>query len=66
MAVAGRLFYVTVIAKDDIYKKAQRQVSREVIIPAKRGDITDQNGALLSLSTEAFRVDADLLTFRRL
>lgn len=66
MAVAGRLFYVTVIAKDDIYKKAQRQVSREVIIPAKRGDITDQNGALLASSTEAYRVDADLLTFRRL
>lgn len=65
MAVAGRLFYVTVIAKDEIYKKAQGQVSREVIIPAKRGDITDQNGSLLASSTEAYRVDADLLTFRR-
>lgn len=66
MAIAGRLFYVTVIAKDDIYKKAQRQISKEVIIPAKRGNITDQNGALLASSAEAYRVDADLKTFRRL
>ncbi len=66
MAVATRLFYVTVVAKDDIYKKAQRQISREVTIPAMRGSITDKNGALLASSTEAYRVDADLKTFRRI
>lgn len=65
IGVAGKLFHVTVIAKDDIFKKAQMQISREITIPAKRGSITDRNGFLLASSTEAYRVDADLKTFRR-
>ncbi|MGB4590157.1 MAG: penicillin-binding transpeptidase domain-containing protein [Clostridiaceae bacterium] len=66
LGVLGRLFYVVVIAKDDIYAMAQNQISKEIIIPAKRGDILDRNGSLLASSTEAYRVDADLVTFRKL
>lgn len=66
MVVIGRLFYVAVIANDEIYAKAQGQISKEIIIPAKRGDILDRNGSLLASATEAYRVDADLQTFRTL
>lgn len=66
LGVLGRLFYVVVIAKDKIYAMAQNQISKEIIIPAKRGDILDRNGSLLASSTEAYRVDADLVTFRKL
>lgn len=66
LGLGARLFYVTVIAKDEIFSKAQNQIVREIIIPAKRGDILDRNGSLLASTTEAYRVDADLATFRRL
>ena len=66
LGLGARLFYVTVIAKDEIFSKAQSQIVREIIIPAKRGDILDRNGSLLASTTEAYRVDADLDTFRRL
>lgn len=66
LGVLGRLFYVVVIAKDSIYAMAQNQISKEIVIPAKRGDILDRNGSLLASSTEAYRVDADLVTFRKL
>ncbi|MFH5836381.1 peptidoglycan D,D-transpeptidase FtsI family protein [Proteiniclasticum sp. C24MP] len=66
LGLGARLFYVTVIAKDEIFTKAQSQIVREIIIPAKRGDILDRNGSLLASTTEAYRVDADLDTFRRL
>lgn len=62
----GRLYYVTVIAKEDIYAKAQNQISKEIILPARRGDILDRNGAVLASTTEAYRLDADLVTFRKL
>lgn len=66
LGLGARLFYVTVIAKDEIFSKAQNQIVREIIIPAKRGDILDRNGSLLASTTEAYRIDADLTTFRRL
>ncbi len=66
LGLSVRLVYVTVIAKDEIFSKAESQIVREIIIPAKRGDILDRNGSLLASTTEAYRVDADLDTFRRL
>jgi len=66
LGLGARLFYVTVIAKDEIFSKAQSQIVREITIPAKRGDILDRNGSILASTTEAYRVDADLKTFRRL
>jgi len=66
LGLGARLFYVTVIAKDEIFTKAQSQIVREITIPAKRGDILDRNGSILASTTEAYRVDADLKTFRRL
>ncbi|HSL86277.1 MAG TPA: hypothetical protein VK861_05045, partial [Bacteroidales bacterium] len=65
LGLGARLFYVTVIAKDEIFSKAQSQIVREIIIPAKRGDILDRNGSILASTTEAYRVDVDLKTFRR-
>ena len=65
IALIGRLFFVSVIAKDEIYDKALSQIAREITIPAKRGDILDRNGSILASSTESYRIDADLETFRK-
>lgn len=65
IGLIGRLFFVSVIAKDKIYDKALAQIAREITIPAKRGDILDRNGSILASSTESYRVDADLETFRK-
>ncbi len=65
MGLSARLIYVTVIARDEILSKAQSQILQKLALPAKRGSIVDRNGALLASSTEAYRVDVDLTTFRR-
>lgn len=65
IALIVRLFFVSVIAKDEIYDKAISQIAREITIPAKRGDILDRNGNILASSTESYRIDADLETFRK-
>lgn len=65
IGLSGRLIYVTVIAREDIFTKAQSQILQKITLPAKRGSILDRNGALLASSTEAYRVDVDLNTLRR-
>ena len=65
MGLSARLIYVTVIARDEILLKAQSQILQKLALPAKRGSIVDRNGSLLASSTEAYRVDVDLATFRR-
>lgn len=65
MGLCARLIYVTVVARDEILSKAQSQILQKLALPAKRGSIVDRNGALLASSTEAYRVDVDLTTFRR-
>lgn len=65
VALASRLVYVTVIAREEIYGKAQNQIQNKRVLPAKRGSILDRNGEVLSSSTEAYRVDADLSAFQR-
>lgn len=65
MGLSARLIYVTVVARDEIFTKAQSQILQKLTLPARRGSILDRNGALLASSTEAYRVDVDLKTFRR-
>lgn len=63
--LVGRLVYVMVFDKEEIYDKALGQIVREVAIPAARGDILDRNYNLIAASAEAYRLDIDLKTFRR-
>ncbi|HSP46797.1 MAG TPA: hypothetical protein VLN47_01800, partial [Clostridiaceae bacterium] len=63
--LVGRLVYVMVFDKEEIYDKALGQIVREVSIPAARGDILDRNYNLIAASAEAYRLDIDLKTFRR-
>lgn len=63
--LVGRLVYVMVFDKEEIYEKALGQIVREVSIPAARGDILDRNNNLIAASAEAYRLDIDLKTFRR-
>jgi len=65
VALGSRLVYVTVIAREEIYEKAQNQIQSKRVLPAKRGSILDRNGEVLSSSTEAYRVDADLTALQR-
>lgn len=65
LILGGRLFYVAVVAKDEIASKAENQIIRRVELTARRGDILDRNGSILASTTDAYRVDVDLATLRR-
>ena len=54
VAIEARLIYFQVVEHDRLVAAAERQQSRTISAPAKRGDILDRSGRLL-----AFSVDAD-------
>jgi cell division protein FtsI (penicillin-binding protein 3) len=56
VAIEARLFYLQVVRYGDLSARAERQQSRTVEAPAKRGDILDRNGHIL-----AYSVDADTI-----
>lgn len=55
-AIEARLVYLQVFRHDELATRAERQQSRTVEAPAKRGDILDRNGRIL-----AYSVDADTI-----
>lgn len=58
-AVEARLFYLQVVDHDDLMRKAERQQTRTIAAPAKRGDILDRHGRVLAYSVDAESVVAD-------
>ncbi len=54
--ILGRYLYVQVIWQDWLLYKALDQWTREIPIIAKRGDITDRNGAMLVENQTAYTV----------
>jgi cell division protein FtsI (penicillin-binding protein 3) len=54
VAIEARLIYFQIVEHDRLVAAAERQQSRTISAPAKRGDILDRSGRLL-----AFSVDAD-------
>jgi cell division protein FtsI (penicillin-binding protein 3) len=58
-AIEARLVYLQVIDHTDLMARADRQQTRTVVPPAKRGEIFDRNGRLLAYSVDADTVAAD-------
>jgi cell division protein FtsI (penicillin-binding protein 3) len=58
-AIEARLVYLQVIDHADLMARADRQQTRTVVPPAKRGEIFDRNGRLLAYSVDADTVAAD-------
>jgi cell division protein FtsI (penicillin-binding protein 3) len=56
VAIEVRLIYLQVFRHADLSARAERQQSRTVAAPAKRGDILDRHGHIL-----AYSVDADTI-----
>lgn len=55
-AIEVRLVYLQVVRYSDLSSRAERQQSRTIEAPAKRGDILDRHGHIL-----AYSVDADTI-----
>ncbi len=58
LAIEARLVYFQVIERDSLVAAAERQQSRTIEAPAKRGDILDRAGRLLAYSVDADTVYA--------
>ena len=51
--VEARLIYLQVFRYSDLSTRAERQQSRTIEAPAKRGDIVDRHGRILAYSVDA-------------
>jgi len=58
-AIEARLVYLQVIDHSDLMARADRQQTRTIVPPAKRGEIFDRNGRLLAYSVDADTIAAD-------
>ena len=57
--IEARLVYLQVINHADLMARAERQQTRTVVPPAKRGEIFDRHGRLLAYSVDADTIAAD-------
>ena len=53
LGLAGRLAYLQLYRHAELSQMAERQYSRTVVLPARRGPILDRHGAALATSTPA-------------
>jgi cell division protein FtsI (penicillin-binding protein 3) len=53
LAIESRLVYLQIVARAELAERAERQYSREVPAPGKRGDILDRHGRVLATSADA-------------
>ncbi len=53
VGLAGRLAYLQIYRHAELSQLAERQYSRTVVLPARRGPIVDRHGAALATSTPA-------------
>jgi cell division protein FtsI (penicillin-binding protein 3) len=53
VAIEARLLVLQVLRHDELTARAERQSSRTVEAPAKRGELTDRHGRLLAYSVDA-------------
>jgi cell division protein FtsI (penicillin-binding protein 3) len=57
--VEARLVYLQVVAHDDLVARAEKQRSKTVSIPGKRGEIVDRNGRVLAYSVDGDAIFAE-------
>ncbi len=53
LGLTGRLAYLQIVRHAELVQMAERQYSRTVVLPARRGPIVDRHGAALATSTPA-------------
>jgi cell division protein FtsI (penicillin-binding protein 3) len=53
LGLIGRLAYLQIVRHAELVQMAERQYSRTVVLPARRGPIVDRRGASLATSTPA-------------
>ncbi len=53
VGLTGRLAYLQIVRHAELVQMAERQYSRTVVLPARRGPIVDRHGAALATSTPA-------------
>src|SRR6056300_2056906 len=61
-AVAGRLFYVSLVMGPELRKQSQERVIERRSIPAKRGDIYSSDGKTLATTKPVYTVHFDPIT----
>lgn len=59
VAIEARLVYLQIVRHDDLTARAERQQSRTIKAPPKRGEILDRRGRVLAFSVDAETVYAD-------
>jgi len=52
--LCGRLFYLQLIASEELQRIAQAQWTSESVIAPLRGSITDRNGSVIAMSATAY------------
>jgi len=57
--VAGRLFWIQVVQASELAQIAQRQRTRDIVLPARRGSILDRDGQPLAVTSDAKTIFAD-------
>lgn len=57
--VAVRLGQLTILQSDSLTARGVSQWTKEGVVTARRGNITDRNGATMAISTSAYIVCAD-------
>jgi cell division protein FtsI (penicillin-binding protein 3) len=59
VSIEARLVYLQVIQRDEMMARANRQQTRTVSLPAKRGEIVDRFGHVLAYSVDADTIAAE-------
>jgi cell division protein FtsI (penicillin-binding protein 3) len=63
-AVAGRLFYVSLVMGPELRKQSQERVIERRSIPAKRGDIYSSDGKTLATTKPVYTIFFDPVTVK--
>jgi cell division protein FtsI (penicillin-binding protein 3) len=59
VSIEARLLYLQVVEHSDLTARADRQQTRTIKLPAKRGEIVDRNSRVLAYSVDAETIAAD-------
>ena len=65
ISLGGRLYYIQVMNNTSFTKQAQQNQTRNVIVPAVRGQILDDVGNQLITNTTALVVSVDMMTLNQ-
>lgn len=56
VALVGRLVYIHVFWSDELTQLAKEQQNKNIVVPAKRGDILDRNGDKMAFSIKTYSI----------